>query len=214
MILTVNEIFYSIQGESVYAGLPCVFVRLTGCNLRCHYCDTPYALDEGNAMSITQIVDRVATFGCGLVEITGGEPLVQNQTPALVDALLGSGYRLLIETNGSLDIDRVDRRCSRIMDIKCPSSGAHMKNDADNLQRLTAHDQVKFVIGDHDDFLFATGLLPRIAMILPTDRILFSAVSDRLPPDRLAAWMLEARIEARLQLQLHRFIWPDQERGV
>lgn len=214
MILTVNEIFYSIQGESVYAGLPCAFVRLTGCNLRCHYCDTRYAFDEGNAMSVAQIVDQVATFGCRLVEITGGEPLFQDYTPALVDALLGSGYQLLMETNGSLDIDRVDRRCSRIMDIKCPSSGAHMKNDDANLQRLTAHDQVKFVIGDRDDFLFAREMLPRVAAILPVDRILFSAVSDRLPPDQLAAWMLDGRIEARLQLQLHRLIWPDQERGV
>jgi 7-carboxy-7-deazaguanine synthase len=214
MIVTVNEIFYSIQGESVYAGLPFVFVRLTGCNLRCRYCDTRYAFDEGNAMSVAHIVDQVATFGCDWVEITGGEPLAQNHTPALVDALIADGYDLLMETNGSLDIDRVDRRCSRIMDIKCPSSGEHMKNDTANLQRLTAHDQVKFVIGDHDDFLFATQLLPRLPAILPTDRILFSAVSDRLPPDELATWMLEARIEARLQLQLHRLIWPDQERGV
>ena len=214
MILTVNEIFYSIQGESVYAGMPCVFVRLTGCNLRCRYCDTRYAFDEGNAMSVIQIVDQVAAFGCDWVEITGGEPLVQNHTPDLVDALLGLGYRLLMETNGSLDIDLVDSRCSRIMDIKCPSSGEHAKNDTANLQRLTAHDQVKFVIGDRDDFLFARQLLPRLPAALPTDRILFSAVSDRLPPDKLAAWMLEARIEARLQLQLHRLIWPDQDRGV
>ena len=214
MILTVNEIFYSIQGESVYAGMPCVFVRLTGCNLRCGYCDTRYAFDEGNAMSVIQIVDQVAAFGCDWVEITGGEPLAQSHTPDLVDALLGHDYRLLMETNGSLDIDRVDPRCSRIMDIKCPSSGEHMKNDTANLQRLTAHDQVKFVIGDRDDFIFATQLLPRLPAVLPTDRILFSAVSDRLPPDQLAAWMLEARIEARLQLQLHRLIWPDQDRGV
>lgn len=213
MILTVNEIFYSIQGESVYAGLPCVFVRLTGCNLRCRYCDTRYAFDKGNTMSVAQIVDQVATFGCDWVEITGGEPLAQNHTPNLVDALLEDGYRLLMETNGSLDIDWVDRRCSRIMDIKCPSSGEHKKNDAANLQRLTAHDQVKFVIGDYDDFLFATRLLPLLPAILPTDRILFSAISDWLPSDQLAAWMLEARIEARLQLQLHRLIWPDQERG-
>jgi len=214
MILTVNEIFYSIQGESVYAGLPCVFVRLTGCNLRCRYCDTRYAFDEGSVMSVAQIVDQVATFGCDWVEITGGEPLAQNHTPDLVDALLSNGYHLLMETNGSLDIDRVDCRCSRIMDIKCPSSGEDTKNDAANLQRLTAHDQVKFVIGDHDDFIFATRQLPLLPASLPTDRILFSAVSDRLPADQLAGWMLEARIEARLQLQLHRLIWPDQERGV
>ena len=213
MILTVNEIFYSIQGESVYAGLPCVFVRLTGCNLRCRYCDTRYAFDKGTAMSVAQIADQVATFGCDWVEITGGEPLAQNHTPDLVDTLLEDGYHLLMETNGSLDIDRVDCRCSRIMDIKCPSSGEHTKNDAANLQRLTAHDQVKYVIGDHDDFIFATRRLPLLPASLPTDRILFSAVSNRLPPDQLAGWMLEARIEARLHLQLHRLIWPDQERG-
>jgi 7-carboxy-7-deazaguanine synthase len=214
MILTVNEIFYSIQGESVYAGLPCVFVRLTGCNLRCRYCDTRYAFDKGTAMSVAQIADQVATFGCDWVEITGGEPLAQNHTPDLVDTLLEDGYHVLMETNGSLDIDRVDRRCSRIMDIKCPSSGEHTKNDVANLERLTAHDQVKFVIGDYDDFLFATRRFPLLPAILPTDRILFSAIFDRLPPDQLAAWMLEARIEARLQLQLHRLIWPDQKRGV
>jgi 7-carboxy-7-deazaguanine synthase len=214
MILTVNEIFYSIQGESIYAGLPCVFVRLTGCNLRCHYCDTRYAFDEGDAMSVDQIVDQVAAFGCDWVEITGGEPLVQNHTPALVDALLDGGKNVLMETNGSLDIDRVNHRCSRIMDIKCPSSREHTKNDTANLQRLTAHDQVKFVIGDYNDFLFATNLLPRLPAILPTDRILFSAISGRLSPDQLAAWILEARIAARLQLQLHRLIWPDQDRGV
>jgi 7-carboxy-7-deazaguanine synthase len=214
MILTVNEIFYSIQGESVYAGLPCVFVRLTGCNLRCRYCDTQYAFDEGDTMSIAHIIDRVAAFGCKRVEITGGEPLIQKSTPALVIALLRHGFQLMMETNGSLDIDRVDPRCSRIMDIKCPSSGEYTKNVAANLKRLTAHDQVKFVIGDRDDFLFATRLLPHLPAALPTDRILFSAVSDRLPPSRLAAWMMAARIEARLQLQLHRLIWPDLERGV
>ena len=165
MSLTVYEIFYSIQGESVYAGLPCVFVRLTGCNLRCRYCDTRYAFDEGSVMSVAQIVDQVATFGCDWVEITGGEPLAQNHTPDLVDALLNNGYHLLMETNGSLDIDRVDCRCSRIMDIKCPSSGEHTKNDSANLQRLTAHDQVKFVIGDHDDFIFATRRLPLLPAI-------------------------------------------------
>ncbi|MGA6927594.1 MAG: radical SAM protein [Desulfosarcina sp.] len=214
MILTVNEIFYSIQGESVYAGMPCVFVRLTGCNLRCRYCDTRYAFEAGDAMSVFQIVDQVAAFGCEWVEITGGEPLFQDHTPALVDALIGRGYHLLLETNGSIDIGRVDSRCSRIMDIKCPSSGEHTQNDATNLRRLTAHDQVKFVIGDHDDFLFATRQLPHLPAILPTDRILFSAVSGRLPADRLARWMLEARIQARLQLQLHRLIWPDRDQGV
>lgn len=214
MNLKVNEIFYSIQGESVHAGLPCTFVRLSGCNLRCHYCDTRYAYDAGETMSIAQIIEQVDAFGCHLVEITGGEPLLQELTPALVDALLGNGYQVLMETNGSLDINRVDRRCSRIMDIKCPSSGERNQNDPLNLVRLTAHDQVKFVIGDHDDFLFASQMLSRLPATMPPDRILFSAVSGRMHPDQLARWMLEARIKARLQLQLHRLIWPDQDRGV
>ena len=155
MNLTVNEIFYSIQGESIHAGLPCVFVRLTGCNLRCRYCDTRYAFNEGSTMAVGQILDRVASFACGLVEITGGEPLFQKGTPELAAALLAKGYDVLLETNGSLNIDRVDCRCSRIMDIKCPSSGEVSKNDPANLARLTANDQVKFVIGDHKDFWFA-----------------------------------------------------------
>ena len=214
MNLKVNEIFFSIQGESVHAGLPCVFVRLTGCNLRCRYCDTQYAFYEGSNMSVAGIIEKVNLLGGNLVEITGGEPLVQEHTPILVEALLEANYEVLMETNGSLDIDRVDRRCSRIMDIKCPSSGEHMKNDAANLQRLTAHDQVKFVIGDHDDFLFATQLLPHLPANFHADRILFSAVVDQLSPDQLASWMLETRIQARLQLQLHKVIWPDQDRGV
>jgi 7-carboxy-7-deazaguanine synthase len=214
MNLNVNEIFYSIQGESVHAGLPCVFVRLTGCNLRCSYCDTQYAFHEGSAMSKNDIMAQVRQFGCSLVEITGGEPLVQAQTPSLVDALLAAGYEVLMETNGSLDIDRVNRRCSRIMDVKCPTSGEQASNNSANLKRLTPNDQVKFVIGDQDDFLFAKQMVCRLPASLPPDRILFSAVSGRLPADQLARWMLDTRIRARLQLQLHRLIWPDQDRGV
>jgi len=214
MNLTVNEIFYSIQGESVHAGLPCVFVRLTGCNLRCRYCDTCYAFNEGSAMTVRQIVDRVASFGCGLVEITGGEPLLQDRAPELASALLAKGHEVLVETNGSFDIDRLDRRCSRIMDIKCPSSGEASRNDPDNLNRLTANDQVKFVIGDRTDFRFAVEMLDRVPDALPRDRILFSHVAVRLPPDCLARWMLDARIRARMQIQLHRVIWPERDRGV
>jgi len=214
MNLTVNEIFYSIQGESIHAGLPCVFVRLTGCNLRCRYCDTRYAFNEGSTMAVGQILDRVASFACGLVEITGGEPLFQKGTPELAAALLAKGYDVLLETNGSLNIDRVDCRCSRIMDIKCPSSGEVSKNDPANLARLTANDQVKFVIGDHKDFWFAVEMLERVPAFVPRDRILFSHVAERLPPDRLARWMLDANIQARMQIQLHKFIWPERDRGV
>jgi 7-carboxy-7-deazaguanine synthase len=214
MNLRINEIFYSIQGESVHAGLPCVFVRLTGCNLRCTYCDTQYAFDEGRFMSVADIIRQVGQFGCGLVEITGGEPLFQSHTPALAGKLLESGYQVLVETNGSLDIDRVDRRCSRIMDVKCPSSGEQSRNDSANLNRITPNDQVKFVIADRDDFSFAEQMVSRLPASLPPDRVLYSAVSGRLPPHQLARWMLDARTRARLQLQLHRLIWPDQDRGV
>lgn len=214
MNLRINEIFYSIQGESVHAGLPCVFVRLTGCNLRCTYCDTQYAFDEGRFMSVADILRQVGQFGCGLVEITGGEPLFQSHTPALAGKLLESGYQVLVETNGSLDIDRVDRRCSRIMDVKCPSSGQQSRNDSANLNRITPNDQVKFVIADRDDFSFAEQMVSRLPASLPPDRVLYSAVSGRLPPHQLARWMLDARTRARLQLQLHRLIWPDQDRGV
>ncbi|BBO66806.1 7-carboxy-7-deazaguanine synthase [Desulfosarcina alkanivorans] len=214
MNLKVNEIFYSIQGESVHAGLPCVFVRLTGCNLRCSYCDTRYAFHDGRTMSRASVVERVRQYGCSLVEITGGEPLNQSGTPALAGALLEAGYTLLVETNGSLDIDRVDRRCSRIMDIKCPSSGEEASNDPANLKRLTPNDQVKFVIGDRKDFLFARHMVSRLPASLPPERVLFSPVSGRLPADRLARWILDARLGARLQVQLHRLIWPDRERGV
>jgi len=214
MNLTVNEIFYSIQGESAHAGLPCVFVRLTGCNLRCRFCDTRYAFEEGRRMSIRQIVEQVNSFGCRLVEITGGEPLVQNHTPALVEALLSGGFEVLMETNGSLDINRVDRRCRRIMDIKCPSSGEMSQNDPENRNRLTANDQVKFVIGDQADFQFAVDMVSHLPARLPAEHILLSAVADRLPIEQLAQWLLQARVRARLQIQLHNIIWPNQNRGV
>lgn len=214
MIFKVNEIFCSLQGESVHAGLVCTFVRLTGCNLRCRYCDTRYAFYEGDTMRLGQIVDRLRSFGCRLVEITGGEPLAQEATPVLIETLLDDGFTVLLETNGSLDIDRADRRCSRIMDIKCPSSGESQSSDPSNLGRLTAIDQVKYVIGDYDDFLFAVEHLSSLPDHLPAERVLFSAVSGRLPPAKLAQWMVDGRVKARFQPQLHKILWPDRERGV
>lgn len=214
MNLTINEIFYSIQGESVHAGLPCIFVRLTGCNLRCSYCDTRYAYHEGKVLAVPEILAQVRRFGCNLVELTGGEPLAQKMTPALAKGLLEAGYQVLIETNGSLNIDSVDPRCSRIMDIKCPSSGEKAMNDPANLNRLTANDQVKFVVGDREDFCFAEEMIHRLPANFPPDRVLLSTVFGRLPRDQLARWMLDARIKARLQVQLHKVIWPDRDRGV
>jgi 7-carboxy-7-deazaguanine synthase len=152
MPLLVNEIFFSIQGESVYSGRPCVFVRLTGCNLRCSYCDTLYAYKDGTAMDINAILKKVHSFKCSLVEVTGGEPLTQQETPLLVYHLLESGYEVMMETNGSLDISVVDDRCMKIVDIKCPSSKESDKNDLDNLKRLNMKDQLKFVIGTREDY--------------------------------------------------------------
>ncbi|MBU4126432.1 MAG: radical SAM protein, partial [Proteobacteria bacterium] len=163
MSLIVNEIFYSIQGESIYSGIPCVFIRLTGCNLRCSYCDTAYAYYEGVELRIEEILSRVDNYKCPLIEITGGEPLLQGDTPLLIDRLLEKKYEVLLETNGSIDISVVDNRCIKIVDIKCPSSGENDKNDLENLKRLNQKDQIKFVVGNREDYEFAkemTNLIP------------------------------------------------------
>lgn len=211
MSLKLNELFHSIQGESSHAGLPCVFIRLSGCNLRCTYCDTQYAYDEGKLVEIPEILERVSGFGCELVEITGGEPLVQEGTPALVNALLAKSYTLLLETNGSIDIDRVDRRCIRIVDVKCPSSGMEGQNDLRNLERLTKRDELKFVIGNRIDYEFAKRT---VAALPPGHKINFSPIFGALPPRSLAEWILEDRLPVRLNIQLHKVIWDPDARGV
>lgn len=213
-LLQVSEFFFSIQGESTLNGRPCVFVRLTGCNLRCAYCDTRYAYSNGYPMEIEDILNRIEAYGCQLVEITGGEPLMQDATPLLIQKLLASGFEVMLETNGTFDIDRVDRQCIRIMDVKCPSSGESEKNNYENLQRLSGSDQVKFVIGNRTDYNFAKEVMGQIPETLPTDQILFSPVLDILAPAKLAEWMLEDRLCARFHLQLHKFIWPGVSRGV
>lgn len=214
MPLKVNEIFYSIQGESLYAGLPCCFIRLSGCNLRCSFCDTRYAFEEGHFLDVRTIIDTISSYDCNLVEITGGEPLDQDETPLLVRSLLGKGYVVLMETNGSIDIGRVDGRCIKVMDIKCPSSNMHHKNRLSNIEQLEKQDQVKFVIGDKKDYDYAKNLLKRLARMIPSENILFSPVSDRLPLRILAKWILEDHLGVRLCTQLHKIIWPDIERGV
>jgi 7-carboxy-7-deazaguanine synthase len=214
MSLIVNEIFYSIQGESTYAGLPCVFVRLTGCNMRCAYCDTVYAYDQGCCMQISDILEKIESFHCNLVEITGGEPLLQAQTPDLIASLLEKQYRVLVETNGSFDIRMADPRCIRIMDVKCPGSGEHEKCNFRNLRHLDAKDQVKFVIGGRQDYDYAKDILSRIPSRVPADNLLFSPMRKKLDPAKLAEWMLKDHLKSRLHLQLHRTIWPDMERGV
>jgi 7-carboxy-7-deazaguanine synthase len=214
MTLQINEIFYSIQGESLHMGRPCVFIRLTGCNMRCRYCDTRYAYDEGEFFSIPQIIDTIGRFSCNLVEVTGGEPLLQTETPLLVSMLLDKSLEVLIETNGSQDISRLDDRTVRILDIKCPSSGESSKNYFKNLDHLSAKDQVKFVISDRNDFDFAKGFLNHLQNLLPLDHVLFSPVHQCLPPEKLSEWILQEKLRVRLHLQLHKLIWPLSDRGV
>lgn len=212
--LLVNEIFYSIQGESTWAGLPCAFVRLSGCNLRCSYCDTRYAYEEGRPMTADGILGALLSYGVRLVEITGGEPLLQPGTPALAAALLDRGRQVLVETNGSLDIDVLPEPCVRVMDIKCPSSGEASRMDFGNLHRLRARDEVKFVMADRRDYDYALRMLPRILESSPCRTVHFSPVFGVLEPARLAEWMLDDRPEARLHLQLHKILWGGERRGV
>lgn len=215
MPLRVNEIFFSIQGESSYAGRPCVFVRLTGCNLRCSYCDTAFAYDEGESMGISEIVARVRRYGVPLAEVTGGEPLLQEETPLLVKELLDQGCQVLLETNGTLDVSSLDVCCVKIMDIKTPSSGEAEKNDLKNLERLTPKDELKFVIGDRADYEFSRRILERMGRDGTEQRqVHFSPVFGVMEPRTLAEWILADNLPVRLQLQLHRIIWPAGMRGV
>ncbi|KPK26294.1 MAG: 7-carboxy-7-deazaguanine synthase [Nitrospira bacterium SG8_3] len=215
MALKVNDIFYSIQGESSYSGRPCVFVRLTGCNLRCSYCDTQYAYTEGEALEIDEVVGRVTSYQCPLVEVTGGEPLIQKETPALIHRLLAGGFETLMETNGSQDISQVDNRCVKIVDIKCPFSGQTSHNDLQNLDRLTDHDEVKFVIADRDDYEYAKEIVhltdPPLCRKHPVH---FSPAFGRIAPKTLAEWILKDHLDVKLHLQVHKVIWPPDQRGV
>jgi len=212
--LVVSEIFYSIQGESTHSGRPCVFVRLCGCNLRCTYCDTRYAYDGGMEIRVEEIIEKVKSYRCSLVEVTGGEPLIQEQTPYLIRRLLEKGMEVLMETNGSMDIDRVDARCARIMDIKCPSSRESGKNDFNNLTRLTPLDQVKFVIGDRADYGYTKSIMNQLPSWIRQSHVLLSPVFGKLDVATLARWILDDRLSARLQIQLHKVIWSESTRGV
>jgi 7-carboxy-7-deazaguanine synthase len=214
MSLIINEIFQSIQGESSFAGLAFAFIRLSGCNLRCRHCDTRYAYDEGTQWPLDHIIRQIARINCPRVTVTGGEPLLQAATPDLIARLLDQGRLVTLETNGSLDIGPVDPRCIKILDIKCPSSGMHEQNHWDNLALLSPHDEVKFVVADRDDFDFACQNAQNLRGRIPADHLLFSPVHGVLSPTQLARWMLDAHIEGRLQIQLHKYLWPNMERGV
>ena len=213
MSLQVNEIFYSIQGESTFTGRPCVFVRLTGCNLRCRWCDTAYAFYDGETLTVEQVLERVRAYKCPLVEITGGEPLLQGEVHSLIDRLLLEGYEALIETGGSLDIGRLDPRVIKILDLKAPGSGMDRLNNLDNLQYLDRKDQVKFVVADRRDYEWAKQIMAEHALAEKA-QVLFSPVFGELDPRELAEWILADRLPARLQIQLHKYLWDRNQRGV
>ncbi len=210
--LLINEIFYSIQGESSYSGRPCAFVRLTACNLRCVYCDTAYAFTEGQWMTVETVLAETLKYPTSLVEITGGEPLLQKAVHPLISRLLDAGKEVLIETGGSLDISAVDPRAVLIYDIKCPDSGMVEKNRWENLGLLRDRDEVKFVISSRNDYNWARQVISE-KQLTPRHAILFSATWRQLPPDQLAAWILEDRLPVRLQVQLHKILWGEK-RGV
>lgn len=213
-MLTVNEIFYSIQGEATRAGEPCVFVRLTACDLRCSWCDTPYAFFEGQKRSIEAVLAEVERYHCRLIEITGGEPLLQDDVFPLMERLLERGYTVMLETGGHRPIDRVPNDVIKIMDVKCPGSGESDKTYWPNLEALTRHDEVKFVVKDRADYEFARGVIAEHDLPSRVAAILMSPVHGVLDPKRLSEWMLEDHLPARLQLQLHKFIWSPETRGV
>jgi len=212
--LNIFEIFLSIQGESTHAGRKCVFIRLAGCNISCLYCDSPEAASgHGTPMSVRQVVDRARDMGVRLVEVTGGEPLIQPQTGALLTALLDAGFETLVETNGTMPLDRFDRRASYIMDIKTPGSGAGGSLDEANLKALSPRDEVKFVITSKADFDWAAEMVERWGPP-PRPAALFSPAHGKVEPGQLAQWLLESGIDARLNLQLHKIIWGPEATGV
>lgn len=211
--LVVNEIFFSIQGESSYMGFPCVFVRLTGCNLRCTWCDTGYAFYEGRKMSVGEIITEVERHNCKLVEITGGEPLAQQGALVLMNELCDRGFTVLLETGGSISIRNVDARVRRIVDIKCPGSGMAKENLWENIECLSPTDEVKFVIANKGDFDWAMEVIRRHGLEKRCP-ILMSPVFNDLQPVELAGWILDSGAQVRLQLQMHKFIWEPETRGV
>jgi len=211
--LVVHEVYRSIQGESSYAGLPCVFVRLAACDLRCRWCDTPHAFGEGTARSIDAVLLEVERYGCPLVEITGGEPLLQAEVLPLMQRLADRGMKVLLETSGARDVSAVDRRIHIVMDLKCPDSGESERNHWPNLSALKPTDEIKFVIASRLDFDWAVERIRQHDL----DRrfaLLFSPAFGLVPPADLASWVLESRLAVRMQLQLHKYVWDPKARGV
>ena len=212
--LTVNELYLSIQGESTWVGRPCVFVRLTFCDLRCTYCDTEYAFYEGKKRILGDILEAVATYDCRLVEITGGEPLLQKNVLPLMAMLCDAGYTVLLETSGAHDISKVDARVHRIMDLKTPGSGEVDKNCWANIDYLTLRDEVKFVIGSREDYEWAREKVQCYDLAPRCHAVLFSPIFGRIDPRQIVEWILEDKLNVRFQLQMHKFIWSPVQRGV
>jgi len=217
--LAVTEIFHSIQGESTWAGLPCTFVRLTGCPLRCVWCDTAYAFHGGERMSITQILDEVRHGSARLVEITGGEPLAQPAAGTLADALLAAGYTVLVETSGAIDVSGLDPRVHKIMDLKCPGSGEETRNRWENLQHLTERDEVKLVVKDRADYEWARTAIRERGLDRRLEEgslraLLMSPVWGEVDLEELSGWILEDALPVRFQLQLHKLVWGPERQGV
>ncbi len=212
-MLKVNEIFFSIQGESSQMGLPCVFVRLTECDLRCTYCDTEYAFYEGEMLSLEHIIEQVSSYGCKLVEITGGEPLLQSEVYELMTRLCDLGFSVMLETGGHILVDKVDARVKKIIDMKTPSSGMLRKNDYRNLEIAAPTDEIKFVIGSRLDYDWAKHVIEQYRL---TERltVLMSVVFGELSAQTLAEWILADRLPVRFQLQMHKYIWSPETRGV
>jgi len=213
-LLTINEIFHSIQGESTYAGRRCVFVRLTACDLRCSWCDTPYAFHEGRRLSLDDVLAEVERADCPLVEITGGEPLLQEDVYPLMQSLVHRGKTVLLETGGHRSTARVPEPVITILDVKCPGSGESHRNDWGNLERLRPRDEVKFVVKERADYEFARDVMARFRLAERAAAVHLSPVHGVLAPRELAAWVLADRLPARVQLQLHKYIWSPDTRGV
>jgi 7-carboxy-7-deazaguanine synthase len=213
-LLTLNEIFYSVQGESTFAGQPCVFVRLTACDLRCSWCDTPYAFYEGRKYPLEDVLSRVDEYNCPLVEITGGEPLLQEGVYELMRVLLLRGKTVLLETGGHRSTERVPSDVVTILDVKCPGSGEAARMDWSNIARLRPHDEVKFVIRDRADYEYARDVIARHDLARRAAAIHLSPVHDVMNPRTLSEWVLADHLPARVQLQLHKYIWEPDTRGV
>ena len=213
-MLTVSETYLSIQGESTHVGRPCVFVRLTACNLRCSWCDTPYAFSGGRSQTVDEVLAEVRAFDCRLVEITGGEPLLQPDAIPLMERLVTEGFEVLLETGGHLPVQPVPAGVVKIVDVKCPASGEAEKMHWPNLDALAPGDEVKFVIRDRADFQYAADVVARYALTDRVRAVLFSPVFGVLAPDELAKWILGAHVPVRLQLQTHKYVWAPETRGV